>query len=232
MKKIMKSVLSALLSLVLLLTLAAPAQAAGATITYRGKLKGFGFKPGSEYSTTDLFTEFKNVLPGDKLTETIEIRNRSMDGDYIKLYLRAKPHDATKNPMSPVVDELNKSDIAYMEDFLAQLTMEVYYGNKKIYSATADQVDGLKKNVYLGTIRRNREAELTVNLQVPIGMGNDYAERVGEIDWVFTADTFNDPPLIQTGQLNWPIPVLFGTGLVMMLAGLLLIFKKRKNEYA
>ena len=232
MKKAMKVVSCLLLCLVLMTALAVPALAADATITYKGKSRGFGFKPGSEYTTTDLFMEFKDVMPGDKLTQTIVIRNKSLDGDYIKLYLRAVPHEQTKNPMSPRVDEANDSDIAYMEDFLAQLNMEVYYDDEQIFKATADQLDGLKKNVYLGNIRKNREAELTVKLEVPITMGNTYADRVGEIDWIFTADSHNYPPLIQTGQLNWPIPVLAVSGGVMMLLGFWLIFKKRKNEYA
>jgi len=57
-----------------------------------------------------------------------------------------------------------------------------------------------RTNLVFGT--GNREAELTVNLQVPIGMGNDYAERVGEIDWVFTAEQHDDPepPVIEPDE--------------------------------
>ena len=37
------------------------------------------------------------------------------------------------------------------------------------------------------------------------------------------------PQLIQTGQLNWPIPVLAIVGILLFAFGLILIFKKRKS---
>ena len=41
-----------------------------------------------------------------------------------------------------------------------------------------------------------------------------------------------DPGLIQTGQLNWPVPVLAGCGLVLFMLGWILTFMKRKNKNA
>ena len=42
----------------------------------------------------------------------------------------------------------------------------------------------------------------------------------------------NTATLIQTGQLNWPILVLGGLGALMLFAGAVVIFKKRKPENA
>lgn len=42
----------------------------------------------------------------------------------------------------------------------------------------------------------------------------------------------NTEKLIQTGQLNWPIVVFAGLGVVVLAAGLLLIFKKREGNNA
>lgn len=44
--------------------------------------------------------------------------------------------------------------------------------------------------------------------------------------------TPQSPTLPQTGQLNWPIPVLGGTGMMLLLAGLYLRFGRRKEAYA
>ena len=41
----------------------------------------------------------------------------------------------------------------------------------------------------------------------------------------------NTATLIQTGQLNWPIPVLGGLGALMLLCGIL-VLKKRKSSNA
>lgn len=39
-----------------------------------------------------------------------------------------------------------------------------------------------------------------------------------------------DPKLPQTGQLNWPIPVLFGGGLLIFIAGLAIYMKGGKHD--
>lgn len=37
------------------------------------------------------------------------------------------------------------------------------------------------------------------------------------------------PPLIQTGQLNWPVPVLAGSGILLFMLGWILVFSKRER---
>ncbi|MGN1410000.1 MAG: Cna B-type domain-containing protein [Eubacteriales bacterium] len=41
-----------------------------------------------------------------------------------------------------------------------------------------------------------------------------------------------EPGLIQTGQLNWPVPVLAGCGLLLFMLGWILTFMKRKDKNA
>lgn len=48
---------------------------------------------------------------------------------------------------------------------------------------------------------------------------------------VVVTNTF-DPKMIQTGQLNWPVPVLAGAGMVMFIVGWRLNYAKRKKEDA
>lgn len=38
--------------------------------------------------------------------------------------------------------------------------------------------------------------------------------------------------LLQTGQLNWPIPVFGGLGVIVLCVGILLLRKKKKNDHA
>ena len=40
------------------------------------------------------------------------------------------------------------------------------------------------------------------------------------------------PTLIQTGQLNWPVPVMIGAGALLMAAGVVLLSGKRKDDHA
>ena len=80
-------------------------------------------------------------MPGDKLTETVKVRNTAPEYDYVKIYLRAEAHDESANPLSVPVAETET--VATMSDFLAQLTMRVYNGGELVYNATPDQTDGL-----------------------------------------------------------------------------------------
>ena len=229
MNRTMRALFSLVLTLVLVVALAAPAFAATASITYKGQKDQFVFDP-----STDLFRNFKGVMPGDTLGQSITFTNKSTDSNYVKLYVRAVAHD-TSNPLTkPVKDN---ETIPSMEDFLSQLEMEVYCGKKQIFKASPDELGGMKNKVLLGTFKKNASATLTVKLNVPIELGNEYANRMGEVDWIFTVEAFKGTPstsddrLIQTGQLNWPILALGAGGLVFLILGgtMVLSRKKRKN---
>lgn len=229
MNRTMRALFSLVLTLVLVVALAAPAFAATASITYKGQKDQFVFDP-----STDLFRNFKGVMPGDTLEQSITFTNKSTDSNYVKLYVRAVAHD-TSNPLTKPVK--GNETIPSMEDFLSQLDMEVYCGKKQIFKASPDELGGMKNKVLLGTFKKNASATLTVKLNVPIELGNEYANRMGEVDWIFTVEAFKGTPstsddrLIQTGQLNWPILALGAGGLVFLILGgtMVLSRKKRKN---
>lgn len=50
--------------------------------------------------------------------------------------------------------------------------------------------------------------------------------------WNGVVTVTNTASLIQTGQFNWPIPVLSGLGLALIVYGVIVILRKRKNEHA
>ena len=119
--------------------------ALNSAVYFEGGADNFVFYPGTSWSEVDLFDGFKNVMPGDKLTETIKVRNTAPEYDYVKIYLRADPHDESANPLSDSVAD--KETVATMSDFLSQLSMRVYNGGQLIYNATPDKLDGLKEKV-------------------------------------------------------------------------------------
>lgn len=203
MKRIYRNLSSLLLALVMLLSLSVTAFAADSSITFKGAQDGFDLQPGSEYTATDLFDNFKDVMPGDKLTETIQVKNEASDCDYIKLYMRAVVHDENGNPLtySETFENTDGKDqanvagqrdetVVTMQDFLSRLTMRIYNGNDLIYNASPDEAGALVNNVLLGTLSKGESLNLKVELDVPIELGNEYANRVGEADWVFLAECF------------------------------------------
>ncbi len=101
--KILKKVIVLVMIAVAVCSLSVSVFAADSTVTYHGLQEGYTFKPGSAYTDSDLFDNFKGAMPGDVRTETITVENRSSDSDYINVYIQAIPHDDEQNPLSPNV---------------------------------------------------------------------------------------------------------------------------------
>lgn len=223
-KQNMKKMISSLLALMLVFTLALPAAAATSSVTYEGGAEKFVFFPGSDYSGTDLFGNFKGVMPGDTVEQTVTVKNSFWGCDYVKIYLKAVPHDAANQSVS------TGNSAVSMNDFLSQLSMTVYQGDKVIYQASPDELDGLSQNICLGKFSRGQSTELRVVLEVPIELGNAYANRIGEVDWVFTAEQFNSDGTPKTGDETVIVPYI--ALLIVGMVGLCipLVPKKRRKS--
>lgn len=219
MKRTFRSLSPFLLAVVMILSLTTTAFAADSSVTYEGGAEDFVFLPGSGYTDTDLFDGFKNVMPGDVLTEKITIKNDYRGCDYVKIYMRAEIHNEEVNPLTYSESFENKDGkdqadaagqrdetVASMTQFLKQLSMTVKLGSKVIYEASPDELDGLRENVLLGSLERGESAELTVTLEVPAGLGNEYADRVGEADWVFAVEEHNHSGDDDDGDETTPAP--------------------------
>lgn len=220
MKKIFKKLTTLLVVGAITLGMATTALAADTTITYSGKdsnNKGIFnfFIPNEvaeenlvtelEYTTSDLFDGFKNVMPGDTLTQKVTVDNKS--NKKITVTLSSKDHNETENPLTyssateyldgkdqsntdPQVDDGNRDEtVASSNDFLNQLGLTVYDKDpadpdaKELYKGTAQN---LGTGISLGDIASKGSTDLYVQLAVPLTMNNQYANRVGEVDWVFT----------------------------------------------
>lgn len=213
----MKKLLVTLLALLLLSGAVLPA--AAASVTYDDKAREVVFAPGSEYSLTDLFTDFKGVMPGDSLTQAITVRNDAKDKVKVKIYMRSL--GAHKES----------------EDFLSQLHLRVKKSadNQMAYmfDAAADETAGLTDWVYLGTLYSGGEVNLDVILDVPTSLDNDYTRQIGYLDWEFRIKEFpvedSDPVAPQTGDpLGWLVWCLPLTALLLLF--ILLLWKKREQK--
>lgn len=210
----MKKLISSLLALLVIFSLAVPALAAGGTVTYDGNAQKFIFAPGSKQSPTDLFTEFKNVMPGDQLTEKIEINNTGLFNKHIKVYIRAKGAQLQT------------------DEFLSQMKLTVKHEDKdsNLFEAPADETAQLKDWVLLGTIYKGGKITLDVTLTVPIEMKNDWAEQTGYLDWEFKVEEIEENPN-KTGD-TFPLVFLTGVMVISLAAVMVLLFtvKKRRSN--
>ena len=186
MKKFFRIISSLVLALMLLCSTAVSFATGSSSVTYKGKAKEFIFQPGSDYSVTDLFTNFKGVMPGDTLTQQINVRNEASKKVNVKIYIRALgPAELENNNGEEIVSADDSAD------FLKEMKLTVdTEDDTRLFEAPADQTAGLTDWVCLGTFRSGADVDLNVNLEVPITMGNDYQERIGAMDWQFMAEEF------------------------------------------
>lgn len=208
----MKRILTICCALLLaMLMLSATAQAEEAKVTFVNKTEKFTFEPGSEFSTSDLFPNFKMVMPGDTLEQTITVKNGS--DMQVRIYIQAK--EDVQEPYG---------------EFLNQLHMTVEAKNKEIFDAQADEKDGLAKRKLLGIFKQKGETELTVTLEVPIEMGNEYMNKLGVIPWTFSIEEIPEDTTPHTGDWYQSALWLSVAGLLLLAIVLVLILQRRARK--
>lgn len=212
----MKRILTFIVILAIALTCALTASAEGGQVTYDGIAGQFIFAPGSDHSLTDLFPNFKGVMPGDTLTQRITVRNDASHDVKVKIYIRALgAHEDSVEFLSQLSLRVQKSednDMAYMFD------------------AAANETAQLTDWVYLGMLYSGGEVNLDVILTVPVELGNEFQNAIGYLDWEFRVEEFPvepddpDPTSDNSNVLVW-MTLLFASLILFVI-----FWKKRERE--
>ena len=199
----MRRFLNLFVTLLVVLALATSAMAAS-TVTYKNGAENYIDVPGG-----DLFSSFKDVMPGDSLSQPITVRNDS--SNRVRIYMRALgAQEGT-------------------DDFLSQMTLTVRKNaDAVLFDAPANETAQLTEWVYLGTLSAGGEATLDVTLNVPIEMGNDYAQKIGYLDWQFKIEEIPDPP--KTGdESNIALYTALAVVSLLLLTAVVLVYKRKKT---
>ena len=210
----------------MLLCMAAPVLAVDSNVRFEGEADGFIFQPGSQESVTDLFPELKNVMPGDQLTQIITVHNKS-DME-VKIYLKGLGAEEGSEKM------------------LSQLTLCVQQNSSVLFDAPADQTAQLSDWICLGTFAPGQKTDLTVTLEVPIEMGNEFQNQAGYLNWVFRVDEIPTETTTEATQPDQPKPtepgtdipetgdemLLWPTIILMIGSGCMMCWLASKRKYA
>ena len=216
----MKRCFALLCACVILISCAMHVFAIDGNVTYSGNSGKFVFAPGSEYSPIDLFPDFKDVMPGDSITQKITVLNKASNQVKVKIYLRALgAHEGSEEFLSKLhlrVKKSNDNTMAYMFD------------------AAADETAQLSGWVCIGTLYSGGKVNLDVILDVPTELDNTYKNQIGYLDWEFKVVEYDispgDPDAPQTGD-NAQITLWIGvmaTSFVLLL--ILIVARKKKEE--
>ena len=216
----MKKGFAVFVVLLLALTFVLPAYAADGKVTYDGNAQQFVFEPGSGHSLTDLFPNFKGVMPGDSLTQKITVKNDASKEVKVKIYIRSLgAHEDSAQFLSQLSLQVQKSEdnqMAYMFD------------------AAADQTAQLTDWVLLGTLYSGGEVNLDVTLNVPVELDNEFRDAIGYLDWEFMVEELpveeSDPNPPITGDDNSLVLYsVFAIGALSLII-ILLVWRKKDEE--
>ena len=205
----MKKMTRLAIAMIMMFAVTIPVLAKDGNVIYSGDSGNFIFAPGSEYSPTDLFPEFKDVMPGDTLTQKIVVKNNAKKS--VKISMRALgAHEDSK-------------------DFLSKLILYVEkVTDTPLFEAPADQTAQLTEWRQIGVLAAGGEAELMVGLQVPTSLDNNYKKLVGYLDWEFMVEEIGDDD-VQTGDSVTYLPWIAGIGGSVALIVIILAGRKRKE---
>ena len=215
----MKKVIPMLIAIIIVISFVLPVYAADGKVTYDGNAKEFIFNPRSEHSPTDLFPNFKDVMPGDSLTQKITVKNDAAHNVKVKIYIRSLgAHEDSVEFLSKLglkVQKSDENDMAYMFD------------------AAANETAQLTDWVYLGMLYSGGEVNFDVILDVPIELENEFQSKIGYLDWEFRIEEFpvepDDPQAPQTGD-NSNLGLWFTIMICSLLMLIILFLWRRKNR--
>ena len=217
----MKKLITILIILALTLSSALPVSAAGGKVTYSGNAGKFVFEPGTEHSLTDLFPNFKSVMPGDTITQKITVKNDADNKVKVKIYLRSL---GTQEASAEFLSQLG-------------LTVQKSQDNKMAYmfDGTAGETAQLTDWAELGTLYSGGEVNLDVTLTVPVELDNKFQNQIGYLDWEFMVEEFpadpDDPKPPQTGDTT-PVGLWIGGLIISAFVLILLLLSKKKRQKA
>ena len=173
MKKRLFRLLAVVLAVLLLAgsTFVVFAAASDPAVIYNGWKHEIEFQnvlPFGSNQEPDLFSNMKNLMPGDSVTQEIKIGAKYLGDDSVKLWLRAENAN---------------------EDYRKLVETCGQWVNLTVKNGKGEIVGDLASGVELGQFSgRNKSETITVELSIDLEAGNELQGLIAEVDWVFTAE--------------------------------------------
>lgn len=172
---------------------AAPLVMRAPEVDYNHRAEG-GFTVSAQ--DKDLFTNMKNLVPGDVVENTVDITNNS--GQSLTFYMRAYPdfeasgNGARRDGGGLVTAEGKEFQSDLLDIMKMNITKEdgtYLYGDRDFSQPASGKGTEFEESEYgivIGSIPAHSSETLTVTVKLPgAELGNDYADKFDAVDWVF-----------------------------------------------
>lgn len=231
----MKKTVSILLAVMLMLSLSVAAFAADeedpvvvdGSVVYVGGSDKFIYTPAmTDHTATDMFNEgFKNYMPGDVVKGFVGVGNLKDKNLSYTIQMRAVAHDKENNPLT--VDETVDRNTEFLSVFYLEVkdrTTEKVIFNDMPW---VGDVDPEENWITIGTFKKGQGTTLELTLTSDIEkMDNEFANRIGEVDWQFRVIEIPNPNTGDNSRLTLYVALC---GLSVMAMGAVLVLNKKFN---
>lgn len=188
-----------------------------AKIGFQGQNEGFCFYPDSG----DLFGNFKNMIPGETISQKIKITNESQEN--VEMFLWAENNN----------EKTDEEKENLVKEFLAkysQLTVKDDKGKLLYKGDLASEGDSERLSINLGNFLPKEEKTLFLTLQVLPDAGNEFSMFKANIDWGIKAGAV-ETKIPDTSDRNYDTIVALAVFVLADMVVILSVFfiKRRKT---
>lgn len=141
-----------------------------------------------ETSKTDLFANFKNLLPGTGRSQKILVKNEYKDSTDIRLVCMVQESGTEGNKTEATKELLARYVTIEMKDEQGQMLYAGPVGGNGLC------------DIDLGSFACGQTKELQVSLYVDEAMPSEYQNLLGKVRWVFEADENVRSEIVKTGD--------------------------------
>lgn len=150
------------------------------------------------YSDKDLFSNMKELMPGDTVENRVVLSNKSSRS--VNIYLKAYSEFVSEDGITAVRDtsEASADGKTFRGDILDQISMTLKLGDRILYAGSADgktpdagytAMTSGDYGINLGSFGPGQQSDLMVQLTLPGPVfDNSFEERFDAVDWVFCVE--------------------------------------------
>lgn len=146
------------------------------TVEYRGEAEGLVI------TSDDFFSEFGELMPGDKKEATVLIKNTTKDK--IEVFF--------KTEVLPKNENYDEIDDSLLQKLKLKITLKNEKEEKNIYDGKLGAETISEEYISLGEYEKKYNGEFIFEIEVPKELKNAYALSETDVKWVFYVEKKDD----------------------------------------